>query len=164
MHNATKHGVSYYSDHPGFDEELYVENNFIYDNAGRAVNFNSAGNATDHIGKAVVRFNTLISETKSCIGVADGMSDITFQLNGNILVRTDGTTNYINATSNVYQNNNLESNNDVGFVNFDDRNLHLTPSSNANNYANGIGDFPILDFDGEYRDGFNLDAGADQLN
>ena len=60
LYNADKHGVSYYSDHPGVDGELIIENNIIYDNGKRGVNLNTNGASNNHIGNAIIRFNTIV--------------------------------------------------------------------------------------------------------
>lgn len=164
LYNATKHGISYYSDHPGESGTLIIQNNMIYDNGSRGVNLNTNGNASNHIGSAIIRFNSIISSSKSCIGVASGMSDVSVGTYGNILVRTDGGSNYINHTDPINSYQNLTSDIDVGFVDYNNRDLHILSSSSAKNFAIGISDFPQIDFDEETRIANQLDAGADEIN
>mgnify|MGYP005867287327 CR=1 FL=1 len=65
LHSATDHGISYFSDHPGNSKQLLIENNVIYDNGKRGINLASNGNSSNHIGEAIVRFNTIISNNHS---------------------------------------------------------------------------------------------------
>ncbi len=163
LYNADKHGVSYYSDHPGVDGELIIENNIIYDNGKRGVNLNTNGNPNNHIGNAIIRFNTIVVSSKSAINISSGMSDIDIDLYGNILIRTDGNSNIIEHTDPITSIQNLTSNNDIGFLDFVNRNLHIEVTSVAKNYAVGITNFPAIDFDGENRTNTGLDAGADEI-
>ncbi len=164
LYGATKHGISYYSDHPGLDGLLLVENNFIYDNSSRGSNLQTDGNSVNHIGRAIIRFNTIITANKSCIGVSSGMSDVSVEAYGNILIRMDNGTNYIDSSDPVTQNQNLQSYTDIGFVNFNLRDLHITASSSAIDFAVGLSNYPILDIDGDTRSSDSLDAGADEKN
>lgn len=164
LHGATKHGISYYSDHPGMDGQLLIENNFIYDNSSRGANLQTDGNPSNHIGNTIIRFNTMITSNKSCIGVSSGMSDISVEAYGNILIRTDAGTNYIYSDDPVSESKNLQSSSDIGFVNFIGRDLHITSSSNAINFAVGLNTFPPTDIDGDSRFSTKLDAGADDNN
>lgn len=164
LYGATKHGISYYSDHPGLDGLLLVENNFIYDNSSRGSNLQTDGNSENHIGSAIIRFNTIITTNKSCIGVSSDMSDLSVEAYGNILIRTDNGTNYIDSSDPVTQNQNLQSSTDIGFVNFNLRDLHITASSSAIDFAVGLTNYPLLDIDGDTRNSTSLDAGADEKN
>lgn len=163
LYNADKHGVSYYSDHPGVDGELIIENNIIYDNGKRGVNLNTNGNSNNHIGNAIIRFNTIVASTKSTINISSGMSDIGIEVYGNILVRTDGNSNIIEYSDPITSIQNLTSNNDIGFVDFSNRNLHIKGTSIAKSYAVGIIDFPSFDFEGQNRTSTGLDVGADEI-
>jgi hypothetical protein len=164
LYSATKHGVSYYSDHPGLNGQLLVENNFIYDNTSRGTNLQTDGNSSNHIGNAIIRFNTIITSNKSCIGVSSGMSDVAVEAYGNILIRVDAGTNYVESSSPVTQSQNLQNSTDIGFANFSSRDLHITSSSNAVNFAANLVNFPSSDIDGENRSSATLDAGADEIN
>lgn len=164
LSNATKHGISYYSDHPGEDGTLLVQNNVIYDNGSRGINLNTNGNTSYHIGNSILRFNTLITSNKSCIGVASGMSDVAVEVYGNILIRTDGGSNYVDHADPVSQTQNLETNTGIDFVDFNNRDLHIKTSSSAKGFAVGITDFPLTDIDGDARTANQLDAGADEIN
>lgn len=163
LNNSTKHGLSYYSDHPGNGGELLVENNIIHDNGSRGVNLNTNGNTSNHIGSAIIRFNTIITSSKSCVGVSTGMGDVTVETYGNILIRTDGGTNYIDYSDPIIIYQNVQSSTDINFVDFINRNLHINSSSLAKGFAIGISNFPLFDIDGENRSG-QLDAGADEIN
>lgn len=163
LYNADKHGVSYYSDHPGVDGELIIENNIIYDNGKRGVNLNTNGSPNNHIGNAIIRFNTIVVASKSAVNISSGMSDIDIEVYGNILVRTDGNSNIIEHSDLITSSQNLTSNNDIGFIDFINRNLHIKVTSTAKNYAVGITNFPTIDFDGENRTNTGLDAGADEI-
>lgn len=163
LSNADKHGVSYYSDHPGVNGELIIENNIIYDNGKRGVNLNTNGNSNNHIGNAIIRFNTIVVSSKSAINISSGMAGIGIDIYGNILVRTDGNSNIIEHSDPITQNLNLISNTDIGFVDFINKNLHIVGTSSAKNYVVGIANFPIIDFDGENRPSNGLDAGADEI-
>jgi hypothetical protein len=164
LYGATKHGISYYSDHPGLDGQLLVENNFIYDNNSRGMNLQTDGNSGNHIGGSVIRFNTIITFDKSCIGVSSDMSDVSVEAYGNILIRTDSGTNYINSTDPVTQSQNIQSSTDISFVNFNLRDLHITSSSSAIDFAVGLVNYPLDDIDGDTRNSTSLDAGADEKN
>ncbi|MEE9431063.1 MAG: right-handed parallel beta-helix repeat-containing protein [Melioribacteraceae bacterium] len=163
LYNADKHGVSYYSDHPGVNGELTIENNFIYDNGKRGVNLNTNGNQNSHIGNTIIRFNSIVVSSKSAINISTGMSDIGIEIYGNILVRTDGNSNIIEFIDPITSEQNLTSSNDIGFLDFNNRDLHINTTSSAKNYAVGISNFPINDFDGENRTNSGLDAGADDI-
>ncbi len=163
LFNATDHGISYYSDHPANSQELLIENNIIYDNGKRGINLASNGTTANHIGKALIRFNTLVSNSNSSIGINDALSDVSFSILGNVLIRTDDKTTFIFSSLPYFETNNIKSSVDIGFVNFANRNLHITNYSAAVNAAVGIIPFPALDFDGDSRTSSNLDVGADQL-
>jgi len=163
IYNAADHGISYYSDHPGDGKELLIENNFIYDNGSRGIQLSSNGNAGNHIGNAVIRFNSLVSDDKSCVGIDDDLSGVDLVINGNILIRTDGDDLLIYTNLAYLSSNNLLSNEDIGFVNFQERDLHILPSSSAVDFATGVSDFPNTDIDGDVRTSEGLDCGADEL-
>lgn len=163
LYSANKHGVSYYADHPGIGGELLIENNIIYDNGKRGINLNTNGTTSNHIGNAIIRFNTVLVNSKSAVNISPGMSDIAIEIYANILIRTDGNSNIIEHTDQISSMQNLTSNSDIGFLDFNNRNLHIGTTSSAQNYAEGIADFPEIDIDGEIRTNSNLDAGADEI-
>ncbi len=162
LYNATDHGISYFSDHPGFGETLLIENNIIYDNGKRAVNLASNGNTDNHINNAVIRFNTMVVNDKSCIATNEELTGVDMAIFGNILIRTDGADSYIFTTHAFTENMNLVGDSDIGFNDFTNRDLHLSSGSSAEGFATGITDFPTTDIDGEPRTADNLDAGADE--
>ncbi|WP_298480925.1 right-handed parallel beta-helix repeat-containing protein [uncultured Maribacter sp.] len=160
LYQATDHGISYFSDHPGDSGQLLIENNVIYDNGMRGINLASNGNSSNHIGHALVRFNTIVSDSKSSIGINDALIGVDFDIIGNIAIRTDGGTTFIYANLPYSESNNVIGSNDIGFIDFSNRDLHITNSSAATNAAVGLTDFPLTDFDGNTRDIASLDAGA----
>ena len=162
LYHANDHGISYFSDHPSNSQELLIENNFIYDNGKRGIHLSSDGTLENHIKKAVIRFNTIVSSDNSPIGINDNLSDVTIDIIGNIAIRTDGGSTFVFTTL-PYQNSaNLTSSTDIGFVDFEKRDLHILSSSSATKGANGITNFPTIDFDGEHRT-TDLDIGADEI-
>lgn len=164
LYNATDHGISYYSDHPGNDGLLLIENNFIYDNGKRGVHLASNGTSANHIGEVIVRFNTIITNNKSPISTNESLTDVALSFIGNILIRTDGGTEFIYSNQTYSDLYNLTTSGDLNFQDFTNRNLHLTETSSAQNFATGAENFPDEDIDGDIRDVTNLDAGADQKN
>jgi hypothetical protein len=52
---------------------------------------------------------------------------------------------------------------DIGFIDFNNRNLHILNSSSANNAAAGITTFPSTDIDNDSRSTDNIDIGADEI-
>lgn len=164
LYNATDHGVSYFSDHPGADGELLVENNFIYDNGSRGINLTSNGTESNHISGASLRFNTIVSEDQAPIGIDDALCNGDNRVIANINIRRDGGSLFIFSNCSLTESNNLNSDTDIGFVDFVNRDLHLISSSGANGLANGLSGFPSDDIDGDLRNPASLDAGADQLD
>ncbi|MEN8928830.1 MAG: right-handed parallel beta-helix repeat-containing protein [Flavobacteriales bacterium] len=163
LYNATDHGISYFSDHPGDNKELLIENNVIYDNGKRGVNLASNGTTSNHIGSALVRFNTIVSSSQSPIGINDALTGVTFDFDGNIVIRTDGGSTYIYSNNPYNQSNNVVGSGDLGFLNFSGRNLKITNSSSAVNAATGVINFPAFDYEGNSRSSVNLDAGAFEI-
>lgn len=163
LHQATDHGISYYSDHPSNSGVLLIENNFIYDNGKRAINLASNGNTANHIAAAEIRFNTMISSTSSVIGINDKLTGTAVDLTANIAIRMDGSSLFVFSNQPYTTNRNITANNDVGFVSYAGRDLHLTNSSIARNHAAGITNFPAIDIDGDNRASATLDAGADEI-
>jgi hypothetical protein len=110
-----------------------------------------------------VRFNTIVTDSKSPIGVNDDLNDVTLQFDGNILVRMDGQSTFIFSSNNFTSTNNLTSSGDIGFVNFGGRDLHINTTSTAVGFSSGIATFPTDDIDGNTRDAADMEAGADEL-
>jgi hypothetical protein len=163
LYNATDHGISYYSDHPGNGQELKIENNIIYDNGKRAINLASNGESENHIGNALIRFNSTLSNDESPIGINDDLTNVNFNIYGNILIRTDGGSTYIFSSLPYSQSYNIMDSGDIGFIDFNNRNLHILNSSSATNAADGITSFPTIDIDGDTRNSSNIDIGADEI-
>jgi hypothetical protein len=163
LNNATDHGISYFSDHPGYSEELLIENNFIYDNGKRAINLDSNGDPNNHIGNANIRFNTLLSDDHSTIGIQDDLTGVTFDLSANIFIRTDGGSTYIFTALPYNEEQNLTGSGDMGFSDFVNRDFHLFSISSAVNAAIGVTNFPDSDIDGDTREASGLDVGADEI-
>ncbi|WP_027420754.1 right-handed parallel beta-helix repeat-containing protein [Crocinitomix catalasitica] len=161
---AKDHGISYFSDHPGNGEQLLIENNIIYDNGKRGINLASNGETGNHIGNVLIRFNTLLTNTESPIGINDELTGVTFDIIANIAIRTDGGETYIYSTLPYNETHNIFDTGDIGFADFSQRNLHIIESSSAVNAGEGLIDFPLNDFDGESRTEVGLDAGADELH
>lgn len=163
IYNATDHGISYFSDHPGFGNVLLIENNMIYDNELRAINIASNGNVNNHVGEVNIRFNTLLSADKTPIGLANDLSGVDIKLSGNILVRTDGQNSFVFGTNTFSDSDNVKVGGDINFVNFVGRDLHITSSSVANGFINSTADIPANDIDNDVRSGSEIDAGADEI-
>jgi hypothetical protein len=165
IYDCKKNGITYYSDHPGYGGILLIENNIIYDNAVRGVQLYDNGDSANYIGKAIVRFNTIVSKDKSPVGMDESFSNVDLEVFGNILIRTDGGDMYIYGPSSfISTTKNLKAGGDIGFVNFEGRNLHLTSTSQARNFAAGLTEFPEKDFDnGTIRKQASLDAGACEI-
>ena len=164
LYNATKFGISYYSDHLGFNDTLFIENNIIYNNDIQGIGFYSNGDTANHIGKAIVRFNTIVQQTGSCIYTAANVETINIEVYANIGVRLDGNPQIIAFNSTTSEFTNLFSNTDIGFVDVLNNDYHLTNLSTAIGYATGVIDFPADDFEGDSRTISMLDVGADQLS
>jgi hypothetical protein len=163
LYGATDHGISYFSDHPGDRQELLIENNIIYDNGKRCINLASNGMQEHHIGKAIIRFNTLVSTNDSPIGINDELSDVEFGIIGNVVIRTDGAETFF-FTSHDFENlNNITASDDIGFVDFNNRALNIMENSIARNAAIGTINFPDIDFEGNQRLSDSLDSGAFEI-
>jgi hypothetical protein len=159
LYNATKNGISYFSDHPNVGNSLLVENNIVY-NCQRGVTVADGGEA--YVDTTIIRFNTLITQDLMDISIGSGLSMVN-KIYGNILIRKDGSPLYIFANSPYDSTKNLLSDGDVGFVNFANNDYHITNSSPAYSFATGLTDFPSDDIDSDARGSSRLDAGADQF-
>ncbi|MDX1350113.1 MAG: right-handed parallel beta-helix repeat-containing protein [Putridiphycobacter sp.] len=163
LYNATDHGISYFSDHPGNGQPLLIENNFIFDNGKRGINLTSNGISENHIGSALVRFNTILSHTQSPIGTNIDLEGVAINIIGNILIRTDGASTYIFSPASFSESYNITASGDLDFIDFVGRNFHIKTSSSAVNAAIGANSFPASDFDGQARTASSLDVGADEI-
>jgi len=160
LYNATDHGISYFSDHPGNSQQLLIENNVIFDNGKRGIHLASNGETGNYIGHALIRLNTIICSDMSPIGMNDDLVGVDFDLYGNVMIRTDGSTNFVYTNHPYNESHNLYDHGDIGFVDFINRNFRLTSSSSAIDAAVGLTSFPAIDFDGNTRYAATLDAGA----
>ena len=142
---------------------LLIENNFIYENGKRGVNLASNGTSENHIGAATIRFNTIVSNDQSPIGINESLDDVSTSIYGNILIRTDGNSTFIYSLNTYSETHNIKSNTDIGFVNFSAHDFHITSSSSAVNAATGVIDFPSSDIDGDQRIANGVDCGADEI-
>ncbi len=159
---ASKRGITYFSDHPGYGGLLLIENNFIFDNGDRAVGIDSAGDPNWHIGSVIIRFNSMVQANAAPITFPQTLTGVSAEVYGNILVRTGGGDLYIDTKHVLTQYQNLQSAGDAGFTDYQHRDLTLTASSPALGFADGILSFPSNDIQGEARPIGLLDAGADE--
>ncbi|WP_209319629.1 right-handed parallel beta-helix repeat-containing protein [Ancylomarina longa] len=168
IYNVTGSGIDYSSDHPGYGGKLLIENNIIYDNDRKGIHL-MGGPADSKIGSAIIRFNTVLSNNdEMAVWVDSGYyMDATFEVYGNILINTSGAENYLFVSPQHaldFEGYNLTGTKDMGFVDFEGRNLHITSTSDAVNYVDGATDYPEYDFDGsDLREQVSQDAGADEI-
>ncbi len=158
--DATKNGISYYSDHPNFGSTLLVENNINY-NCERGISIANGGKP--YVDSTIVRFNTFITNNLMSISIGSGLS-MKVEIYGNILIRTDGSSIYIWAESTYNATKNVTSSNDIGFVDFLNHNYHITNQSIAYSFATNLPAYPPTDFENDPRNSIRLDAGAHQIN
>lgn len=158
--NATKNGIVYFSDHPNVGNSILIENNIVY-NCQRGIRISDGGEP--YVDSCVVRFNTIISTDYMCVSIGPELN-MNINIYGNILVRTDGSLNHIWAESPVNESFNVLSDEDVGFYDYINNNYHITEQSIAYDFATGLLDFPLTDFENDIRNSNRLDAGADQIN
>jgi hypothetical protein len=166
IYNGRASGIGFSSDHPGFNGTLLIENNVIYDNYKNAITL-SMSNTESPLGEVIVRFNTMLSGSNPVIYANSWKTpDSKMEAYGNILIRTDGNSQYIDAsTSNPFTETlNIQNAGDVGFANFASRDFHLKDNSEAVNYAIGVEDYPSTDIEDTSRSAENLDAGAYEKN
>ena len=155
-------GLTYYSDHPG-EDSLVIENNFLFNNS-YSMTINSNGNKANHNKNIIVRFNTIVQEKHySMYFSPEFENSVNLFVYGNIIVNPSET--YFDKKydiPDIYSN--LMSPTDIGFIDMNSGNLHLTNTSIANAFCAGLTDYPIIDIDGDIRIQTNLDAGADENN
>ncbi|HAN78995.1 MAG TPA: hypothetical protein DCQ31_15130 [Bacteroidales bacterium] len=159
LSDATKNGISYFSDHPNVGNSLLIENNIVY-NCQRGVSVANGGKS--YVDSTIIRFNTLITNNYMSVSIGSGLAMIN-EIYGNVLIRKDGSTIYIWAESQFDSTKNVLSNTDVGFVDFLKHDYHITSTSIAYRFATGLTDYPSHDFENDIRELLRLDAGADQL-
>jgi len=159
LSDATKNGISYFSDHPNVGNSLFIENNIVY-NCQRGVSIADGGES--FVDSTIIRFNTLITSNYMNVSIGPGLSMIN-KIYGNILIRTDGTPIYIWADSPYDSIKNVTSNSDIGFGDFLNHDYHITNLSSAFSFATGLTEFPSYDFENDIRELSRLDAGADQI-
>jgi hypothetical protein len=168
IYNTTGSGADYSCDHPGLGGTLLIENNIIYDNDRKGIHLMGGPNSSK-IGKAIIRFNTVLSNNdEMAVWVDSGhYLDASFEVYGNILLNTSGAGNYLFVSPQhplEFEKYNLKAANDIGFVDFTGRNLHLSSVSEAKDYTSGLTDFPQKDIDGDViREQSSQDAGADEI-
>lgn len=169
VYNTHKDGISYSIDHPGYNGTLLIENNVVYSNPRNNIRIMGGANESK-IGKAIVRFNTVISDnTNTPISLATGdLPDTEFEVYGNILINAGGSNKYIGYSSShelEFESKNLTATGDIGFVDYEGRDLRITSASEANNFAVGLTAYPKDDFINlDVREENNLDAGAFMVN
>ncbi|MCT4604350.1 MAG: right-handed parallel beta-helix repeat-containing protein [Marinifilum sp.] len=169
VYNAHKHGISYSCNHPGYNGTLLIENNVVYDNKQRGINIYD-GPDESKIGKAIIRFNTVISTSNEApIWInTGGYPNATFEVYANVLINTGGSSVFVKGSSShpiEFESKNLTATNDVGFENFEARDLRIKSSSSAKNYAVGLSDYPKDDINNaDVRKEKSLDAGAYEVD
>jgi len=161
--NAPKNGIQYYTDHPGGDSVL-IENNFIYNSRFHAIGLTSNGNQSNHSKKAIISFNSCYqSEGAVLYASKEFENNMTVTISGNVLISP--TNEFIKTFYQIHEEiYNLKAIDDIGFVDLENGDLHLTSNSEAINFCNGLVNFPNTDIDGDQRTSNNLDAGADEVN
>ncbi|MFK8044107.1 MAG: right-handed parallel beta-helix repeat-containing protein [Crocinitomicaceae bacterium] len=161
--NPAKNGIMYFANHPGNDS-LIIENNFVVNPNFYSIICASDGNLSNHNENVIIRFNsTSQSENQSIYIAGDFETTTSIQIYGNLFVNS--TADYFRTFYDIDSIfSNLTSTTDVGFVNASEGDLHLTSTSAAIGFCDGLGQFPSTDIDGEVRTSINLDAGADERN
>eukprot|EP01083_Nonionella_stella_P034778 95080_1 len=172
LFNSTKRGITYYSDHAGYNGLLLIENNIIYNCPLNSIGISTNGDAHNHIGATIIRFNTCFMTHDNVPITVDDRVDWSSDVYCNILIR-NGSTSFVSVHRWVNETHNLGGNpNDIAFVNVDMSdlitvNLHLLNSSNAIGFCNDLNtdyySVTTYDIDGDRRGGEpRIDAGADQ--
>lgn len=161
IYDAKKYAIMYFADHPG-EDSLLIENNFLV-NCENGIGLTTRGLVDYHNKNILVRFNSIYESTTYSIFVAKEYESTTeVEVYGNIIVQSKE--NYIQTYYDIIQYNNLNHTADIGFVDAENGDLHLLPTSAAIGFCAGISDYPTTDIDGELRDQNTLDAGADEKN
>eukprot|EP01084_Bolivina_argentea_P286287 491092_1 len=175
LFNSTKRGITYYSDHPGYDGTLIIENNIIYECPLNSIGISSNGNVGYHIGKSIVRFNTCMMNVDNKVMSIDSDADWFNYIYCNIVIRNNSNS-YFSVNQWVNQTYNMGINDNNGYVfvdwmsdNMVDRDFHLIENSSAigfcDNLDTGFYEIVEYDIDGDVRPGMNnrIDVGADQF-
>ena len=167
IYNVTGSGIDYSCDHPGFNGSLLIENNIIYDNDRKGIHIMGGPNES-HIGEAIIRFNTIVSSNdEKTLWVDSGYyMEANFEIYGNILINTKDSENCLFVSPQhpaEYEAYNLLDTDDVGFVDFQARNLHISASSDASKFNVEAKDCPDIDFDGNNRSKSSQNVGADEI-
>ena len=156
---AEKYGIMYFADHPGGDT-LIIENNFVV-NCKNGIGITTPSKLENHNKNVIVRFNSIYnSQTYSVFIHKDYESTSTIQAYCNILVSKKE--NYISTQFDILDTLNVKAIADVGFVDAENGDLHLTSVSQILGNCDGWLAYPQLDIDGEPRSSNQLDPGADE--
>lgn len=163
IRESAKNGIMYYADHPG-EDSLIIENNFLINNTFFSIAFASPGDASNHNENVVIRFNSMIQTANESIYISEKFeSNTNIEIYGNIIVNPNGIYYKLFYPLDKIHTN-LESTSDIGFLNIEEGNLHISNASIANGFCSSLTEFPTNDIDGESRMQINLDAGADEIN
>jgi hypothetical protein len=158
---AKKYGIMYFADHPGGDS-LIIENNFVA-NSANGIGITTPNIPDYHNKNVIIRFNTVYNSEKYSIFVKNDFETTTIvSAYGNIL--SSPIERYISTQFQFLDTLNLKTNEDVGFLNAAQGDLHLSSNSIANGFCSGWTLFPGTDIDNEVRVSIQLDAGADERN
>eukprot|EP01084_Bolivina_argentea_P051505 94758_1 len=177
--NTTRRGIAYYSARPGYDGQLIIENNIVY-NIGYGFDHApislSVANMDNNIDHAIVRFNTLIGHCCQNVIFIEDQIDFMIEIYGNILVHPlpalpaldNITYEYISDSLWISKNEcNLQTHNisDIPFVDSNDFHIFQLPSITFG-YCTGF-NFQLskYDIDGDIRgENGRIDVGADRWN
>lgn len=157
-----KNGIMYYANHPGYDT-LLIQNNYVWGNE-YGITLASQGNESWHNANVIVRFNSVVCEKNRVLYVGQEFEGNTnIEVYGNILINPEGEyfkSFYDFDTAHYFMN--LESKENIGFIDYNAGNLDLLPESIAQDYCAGMTNFPDIDIHGEPRESSTLNAGADE--
>lgn len=165
IHDCSGDGIHYAAVGIPGSEVLSVYNNIVHDIGGNALKVEGSSGLYD-VGGIVVRNNTMHTLGAPAVSLKEFW--LPLRIEGNILISEGNldTASYLLFADllDFYQNLNLKSPGDLGFVNFAGRDFHLADeSSPAHKMLPQDFGLPNDDFDGEIRLGLR-DAGADELN
>lgn len=163
---AGEGAITYYSDHlRGPTNLLVIENNIAYGNTAYAtIQLLGISDANLAVQNFKIRFNTAVSMIagRAALAIASGYGTYNVDVYGSILINTMGTSPLSGAPN--YNVGNTLSSSLAGFVKttppYD---FHLLSTHSAKGFANGVKDFPAVDFDRQIRMGVSLDSGALQF-
>ena len=158
--NGSTNAIMYYADHPGGDT-LLIENNFIHNHNHSGIMLRSAGDKNWHNNNIIIRFNSIVDAYENAVYVDDTFEKTTeISIYGNIF--SNASQQFIKSSFKLNEYVNLETSEDIGFVDVENGDLHLLDGSTAIGYASSIQDFPLDDIDGEKRKLTTLCVGADE--